>query len=182
MSIIGWKQIYTHTVTGAAETSITIPDLHGDVDLVYKLEARIVNGYNGTSDTGVKLNNDGAANYGVQNLYGTSTSTGAGRTNPGNMVISHNTALGHITQSSMIIQAKSGYVRTAINEIAYDIATTAVDLIGLYGFSWNNTSDEITSLVVLADQANGLGIGSQITLWARATLTVTPPAIPIEWR
>ena len=67
----------------------------------------------------------------------------------------------------MLISAKSGYVRTAINEHTDSIVTTTVGRMYLRGQSWNNTADEITSLVVLANQANGLGVGTQITLWRK---------------
>lgn len=183
MSIIGWKEIYTHTVTGAAETSITIPDLHGDVDLEYKLEARIVNGYNGASVYQVRPNNVSTDVYGSQVLYGYESTIGATRVTTGayGWTIGANAALNNISQSTTIIQAKSGYIRTAITEETRSIATTTIGELDLFGFSWNNTVDEITSLVVLADQANGLGIGSVITLSARAVLTVTTANPKLEW-
>jgi hypothetical protein len=170
MSIIGWKQIYTHTVTGAAETSITIPDLHGDVDIEYKLEARIVNGYNGAVSYYIKPNNDTGANYGYQDLSGNNTTAAASRTTTG-IRITYISALNNLGMTNATIQAKSGYVRTAIIENILDLTGTTVNYVTLYGSSWNNTADEITSLVVLADQTGGLGIGTVITLSARATLT-----------
>lgn len=172
MSIIGWKQIYTHTVTGAAETSITIPNLHGDVDIEYKLEARIVNGYAGTISVILRPNNvSTAANYGLQNLAGSSTTASAGRATQTGWYLSTGIEQSRIGQASITIQAKSGYVRTAIAELNENITGTTIDAIKLRGQSWNNTADEITSLVILADQTGGLGIGSQITLWARSVLS-----------
>lgn len=169
MSIIGWKEIYTHTVTGAAETSITIPDLHGDVDLEYKLEARIVNGYNGVANYSCRINADGATNYGDQQFYNSDATTVAAvrSTATDHILLGNNGALSSLNQSTTIIQAKSGYVRTAITEWTGSISGTTVTHTRIIGTSWNNTVDEITSLVVLANQANGLGIGTEITLWAK---------------
>lgn len=173
MSIIGWKQIYTHTVTGAAETSITIPDLLGNTDLVYKLEARIVNGYNGVCIPALRINNDTGSNYGYQYLQGASTSPAAGRNVETGINLGWASALSNITMQSVLIHAKSGYVRTVLVESNDDIGGTTINDVLIRGASWNNTADEITSLVVLADQANGLGIGTEITLSARAVLDVS---------
>ncbi|KKM18202.1 hypothetical protein LCGC14_1668080, partial [marine sediment metagenome] len=41
---------------------------------------------------------------------------------------------------------------------------TTIDKIASYAESWTNTADEITSLVVFADNTDGIGIGSRIIL------------------
>ena len=181
MSIIGWKQIYTNTLSAAA-TSVTISGLTGDTG-DFKLEARIVNGYNGAANALLRINNDTGSNYGQQLLYGIGTANGAARGSATSILLTNASmlALADISQASLTIQAKSGYVRSAIGEDATRIVGTSIYAINLSGYSWNNTADEITSLVVLADQTGGLGIGSQITLYARATLTVTLPTVPLEW-
>jgi hypothetical protein len=46
-------------------------------------------------------------------------------------------------------------------------AGTSMQYVGTRGGIWNNTTDEITSLVFYADQANGIGVGSHIEVWAR---------------
>ena len=170
MSIIGWSKIYDNTLSSAA-TSVTISGLHGDVDLEYKLEARIVNGYNGAVSCYVRPNNNSSgSNFGFQGLYGANTSAAAIRATSAGWDCGYLNALAEVTQQSLTISSKSGYVRTCIKEQLGYTATTTVANVDLKGQSWNNTADEITSLVVLADQTNGLGIGTQITLWGRATL------------
>jgi len=162
-----WVKVYDYTVTGSAVTSLSITGLNGDTAKEFKLEARIVNGYNGTINYYTRLNNDSGNNYRIQQLYGSDTNTGAVRAVQSGFNFAGGGALGNVFPENIIIQAKSGFVRTIISENAYPISTTTVTNIKLSGGSWNNTADNITSLVVLADQISGLGVGSQIVLWAR---------------
>jgi hypothetical protein len=61
-----------------------------------------------------------------------------------------------------LLYAKTGYVRTALSEIIRDITGTTVSFIILQGDSYNETSTEMTSLVISSDQTNGLGVGTSI--------------------
>jgi len=159
-----FQKIYQNTLAAAA-TSVTIPGLDGNTDVLYEVRARVVNGYNGTMGCGSKLNNDTA--YGGQLLYGTNTTVGALR-GALSMITDFQSsgALGSAYQFQTLVYAKSGYVRTAIHESVNGIATTTVDNINITGVSWNNTADNITSIVVLSDIASGLGIGTHIELWS----------------
>ena len=161
--IIYEMEIYEMVPKGA--TSLTIPSLTGNSDVLYRLRARVVNGYNGTSIVGVRPNGDTAGNYGYQNLRGISTGVDAS----GGAVIDLVdfcvcTALNNISSAEMILYAKSGYVRTAIHETVLDVNGTGVLGISLYGHSYTDTATEITTLVIYASQANGLGIGSSFSL------------------
>jgi len=178
VNITGWTSSDTYggvgleayTMTNQDDgpvTSLTISGLNGDVDQEYRLVSRIVNGYNGDSIYSVSPNNDTGTNYGYQYVRGINSATSAGRGTGTSLIIGATDGLGKITQGNLIIQAKSGYVRTAIVDLANTIATTTVTLIGLYGLSWNNTADNITSLVILSDKANGLGGGTVIELYRR---------------
>jgi hypothetical protein len=163
----GFVKVYQNNFVQTTATSITISGLNGDVDKEYKLEARIVNGYAGTSGVFIRPNNDTGTNYGYQILYNSDATTpAAGRlTDTGIQIAS--TAISTISNSETTIQAKSGYVRTAIVGFGWSISTTTVTGIRLGGWSWNNTADNITSLVVLASQVGGLGSGSYIALYAK---------------
>ena len=154
-----WEEIYTNTLAAAA-TSVTISSLTGNTDVLYRLRARIINGYNGISNYFCRPNNISTAdNYGFQYINAINVTVAAGRgTNTGFYLVGIG-ALGAIGFFDKIIFSKAGYVRTSISENSQE----ALDLM-LIGSSWNNTSDEITSLVVLASQANGLGIGTNIVL------------------
>jgi hypothetical protein len=164
----GWVKAY-ETTLGTAATSLTISGLTGDTAKEYKLETRIVNGYNGTANYSCRLNADGATNYGDQQFYNSDATTVAAvrSTATSHILLGNNGALSSLNQSTTIIQAKSGYVRTAITEWTGGISNTTVTHTRMVGTSWNNTADEITSLVILADQTDGLGVGSYICLWKR---------------
>lgn len=161
-----WVKAY-ETTLGTATTSLTISGLAGDIDKEYKLEARIINGYAGEIVCYIRPNNDTDANYGRQYLLAYST-TVAGNRDVLNGIRMGGAESGQECLSSTILYAKSGYVRTSLTNESYKIATTSVGNILLMGHAWSNTADEITSLVILANRTNGLGAGTQITLWKRS--------------
>jgi hypothetical protein len=177
MSFIGWENIYDNTLTEAA-TSVTISSLSGNQDIEYKLEARVVNGYGRSIDVKTQLNADTGSNYGYQQLYGNNATAGASRNTSTTGTSPCNIASGNRGMFQDIIYAKSGYIRTGIQEDVDNINTTTIATTVIRGWSWNNTADEITSLVILADQANGLGVGTNIRLWRRASLSVPITFIP----
>jgi hypothetical protein len=151
-----------------ARTIINISGLNGNTDVEYRLICRIVNGYNGGANCLLRCNNDTGANYGRQEVNGNNATAGATRsTNHTGIYFANCDALGNVSQGEIKLYAKSGYIRTAILNRSCAIATTTVSIIQLAGYSWNNTADNITSLVVLADQTNGLGVGTSIELYAR---------------
>jgi len=160
-----WQEIY-NTTLGAATTSVTISGLTGNSDVLYRLTARVVNGYNGAAGFHLRLNNDTGTNYGYQYLNASDTSISAAKGTATSLAyaLGYSNALSRLTLSTILLFAKSGYVRTAIVKSTYDIVTTTVSTMQMRGWSWNNTADEITSLVILADQTDGLGIGTEIIL------------------
>lgn len=168
----GWEKIYEHTVVGSAETAITISDLNGDVDEEYILESKVVNGYNGISTNVMLLNNDSGGNYGFQYVRGINTATNANRggSQTGISITDH-AALGDISIGSVRIFAKSGFVRTAVREMITAISGTTVSSAQLFGNSWNNTADNITSIVLQGGQAGAFGVGSSFTLFRKARRT-----------
>lgn len=173
MAFTGWVQIYETTLTGAA-TSLTISGLAGNTDIEYRLRVRQIAGAN-SEDIYLRPNNDSTAGaYGYQKLYGTNTTAAATRdTSVAHILMGNSAVSGDSTLSDVIIYAKSGYVRTCIICEAAAIVTTTIDNVYLSGAVWNNTTDEITSLVLNARQTNGLGIGTYISLWARGTISLS---------
>jgi hypothetical protein len=145
--------------------------LNGDTDVEYMLRVKIVNGYNGGPNYKLLINNISTDTYGQQILYGANTTIGAGRSTTGNncIVITAAAALGDISFSELNLYAKAGYIRTVIQKAQYRTSGTTVSVLKIEGQAWNNTADNITSLVILADQTNGIGIGSQIDLYRRIT-------------
>lgn len=155
-----WQEVYNSTLTEAA-TSVTISGLTGNTDVLYRVRARSVGGYNGASNIYIRINNDSSSIYGKQYLGGLLSTVYGGRSVIAGIVAGINT-LNNLSLGECLIYAKSGFVRTAISSFSGRINTTTVNEIWLYGFSYNETSTEITSLVILAEYENGLGIGTNI--------------------
>lgn len=153
-------------------TTITIPNLNGDVDEEYELIIRIVNGFSGVSDYSLKLNGDTAYNYGRQYVTGVGTTASAGRgVVQGIVTIGHAANLAELTIGHLVLDAKSGKVRTAVKKTAYEISGTTVGGVYASGDSWNNTTSNITSLVVSSNSALGIGVGSRVILLKKVVLT-----------
>ena len=66
-----------------------------------------------------------------------------------------------------LIYAKSGYTRTVLHSSIYYASGTTVTGLEVRGSSWNNTADNITSIVIGASTTNGLGVGTSIELWKK---------------
>jgi hypothetical protein len=162
-----FQKIYSNTLTSAT-TTITIAGLNGDVDEDYELRCRFVNGYNGSCDYYLRPNNDSTADiYGCQVIVGIDTAVSALRATTSYILINNPTTLSDIGQTYISLKAKSGYVRTAFVTNSSRIVTTTVSRIYYWAWVWNNTADNITSLVITASQTNGLGVGTVIELFAK---------------
>jgi len=165
--IVGaWQKIAETTLTAAA-TSLTFSGLDGDADVLYNVLVRSVNGSGLLCGFTFNLNGDSAVNYGSQHLVGINASVSASRTVGGSSLDIEwaGISAGALHHFSILLYAKSGYVRTAIVNTAENISGTTVDKTNLIGCSWNNTANAIQSLVLNASQANGIGIGTHIELW-----------------
>ena len=98
-----------------------------------------------------------------------------------------NISANNLAFGKALIYAKSGYIRTAILEENLEVTGTTVTRMVLAGQSLNNTTDNITSLVVSAAETNGLGVGTVMELWALklgsssgTTPTPTPTPTPTD--
>ena len=162
-----WEKIYETTLS-SAQTSITISNLDGNSAEEYLLETRCIGGAD-NSTTRLLLNNDSDSNYGYQQLFGEDTTINGSRsTSQTGINLSTAVLTGNIGQSKTLIYAKSGYVRTAISRTIRDITGTTVHYMQVWGWAWNNDSDNITSLVLSSSQTSGLGIGTYISLFKKA--------------
>lgn len=162
--IAKWTANFTPPTSAYGVTSKTISGLNGNTDVLYRLVTRVVNGFSGTATYSFRLNNDSATNYGYQDVYGDNVTAGAVRSTQTGIQFSSNSTLNYISFAETLLYVKSGYVRTAIIKSCYNISGTTVGVIKLSGHSYNNTTNNITSMVVSSDQTNGLGIGTFIRL------------------
>jgi len=161
-----FQKIYKTTLTSAA-TSVTISGLDGNTEHLYRLKIRGINGYAGGVNHQLRINNDSGSNYGMQKLEGNNSTSSASRAVYDTVYLNWNViSQNNLFYSTILLYAKSGYVRTFLHENIDDISGTTVTAIVLRGNSWNDTSTNITSLVIYAGQTNGLGIGTVIELEA----------------
>jgi len=163
------EKIFETTVTGSAVTSIDITGLSGNTDEQYMLDCNIVNGYDGGMAVNVRCNGDSGTNYGRQELYGSSTTIGASRATSTHFFLTGATSSGNVGIGTLLLHAKSGHVRTAINSRAREITGTTVTNLDAIGQSWNNTADEITSLGIETEQPEALGVGTSISLYRKVS-------------
>jgi hypothetical protein len=167
-----WIKVYDNVLTSAA-TSVTISGLDGDTDEEYRFLIRAIVGAASTSIY-IRPNNDaGTSTYGEQWIHGSNTTIEGYRQTTGVGFYCHpwsGMASGDFNLSDTLIHAKSGYLRTAITQAMAGSGTTISDFSTIGGV-WTNTADNITSFVIVADQTNGLGIGTSIELWKKVKKT-----------
>jgi hypothetical protein len=165
-----WQLVERKTVTGSAITSHTFSSLTGDSETEYRLVAYIKSNYAaGNCDYYLTIHADTGNNYGRQRLLGTNNVASADRTagHGTGFLLGTDVPNNNILFADTIISSKSGVIRPAIIKTAYPITSTTVTNLGLTGSIWNNTANEITSMQVLALQTGGLGIGTDLFLFAR---------------
>jgi hypothetical protein len=159
-----WQKV-ADTTLGSAATSYTFSSLNGNTDVIYRLTVRAIGGVNG-ANYNIRLNNDSGNNYGYQMLEGWNTTVTAVR-NVYSSIQSYYDVDGtanDIQGGEFLIYAKSGYVRTVLGSLFESITSTTVNANLLQGNSWNNTADNLTSIVVGNEETNGLGIGTYLCL------------------
>ena len=156
--------VYDSGELTSADTSITISGLTGNIAEEYTLICRFVNDYAGTMEYGLRPNNDSASNYGDQYFIGSGASASAARITPTYITLALNSTQNYLAMCETYLYAKSGYVRTALTIQSNSVTGTTIGEVASRGQSWTNTADEITSLVVFANQTDGIGIGSRIIL------------------
>jgi len=161
-----WTSNFTPPTNAYGVTSLTISGLNGDVAGKYRLNARVVSGCAAGNYNVLTFNGDTGANYGYQYIQGTVAVIDAGRGVLSNIqLFDYHGALGDVGQSKVLIYAKSGYVRSVVNQYIGRVATTTIYNMVTCGHSWNNTVDNITSIGITSQTIGGLGVGTVIELW-----------------
>ncbi len=163
-----WQKIYENDIESATQ-EVTIPSLNGNLDVLYNLVCRFKNGNpDYTTWWGLRLNSDSGSNYGIQSIKGNNTDPSAQRyIDQDTLYLTYTaTALGSLSMINALLYAKSGFVRTMINSATSGILGTTIAEIRLHGQVWNNTVDNITSMIIRSSQPEGIGVGSHIELWA----------------
>lgn len=170
-----WQMIYDSDNLSSAATSLTISNLDGNTDKEYRLVSRLVSGAANTNFY-VRPNNDaGTGTFGEQWINGSGSTLSAFRQTTGIGFYNHYSSnpSGYLNFSDLNLYAKSGYIRSGITHYADGITGTTIGNAGTVAGCWNNTTDNITSIVIAADQTNGLGVGSRFILMRRSDVSIS---------
>jgi len=159
-----WKRVYSSTLSSASQSE-TISSLDGNTDVMYMVIIRVVVG--NTISLFLRPNNDSGSNYGFQEVNGSSTTASASRNTSQTGLWIGDGVANDVVFFKGLLYAKSGYERTLNGESMTGVTGTTVGTTLKVDSVWSNTSSNITSLVVYASAASGLGIGTFIELWKR---------------
>jgi len=141
--------------------------INGDTDEEYKLLVEMINSTGAGAYAYLRLNNDSAANYGDQNLYGdNATITAIRNTAQGTFYIAYTNAANKLSFAEATIYAKSGYPRTILNTRSESVTGTTVERIRQLGGVWNNSTAPIAALYLFSE---GLDVGSKFLLYRKVT-------------
>jgi hypothetical protein len=163
-----WTLVERWVPAEAASTK-TFSDLNGDVDFRYKIVMRALGAV--ASYFFININSDTADNYhnrfvGIDSGgLSTGYTSGVSICGSNGIICNYHDAN---TTAFMLgeIDASSGATRSATLKWHRN-TSGAVVLQDIAGF-WTNTSSNITSLTVTAQNTNGFGVGSYIELWKLA--------------
>lgn len=148
-------------------TSLLIDGLDGNTDEEYRLICRFISG--SASSINLRINNDSGNNYSKQRVYGENATVGATLdTGDSSMqYIGYIDGADKMVYCDLLLYTKSGYIRTAMSKHSFSISTTTVTSIWKNGYVWNNTTDNITSLIIISTVENGINSGSVIELYKK---------------
>lgn len=131
-------------------TDITLTGLDGQTDVIYELELNYI--APGDDDITLQMQADTTAgNYGYQYLQGSSTTISAARKTNSQLIIAGADADNRRSMCKALIYAKDGFIRTGIVESAYEITGTTVTTHRLSGIVWNDTTTDVSQMVLKGD-------------------------------
>jgi hypothetical protein len=112
------------------------------------------------------LNGDNGSNYGYFLAYGFGTTMSvASATNQSSALIFNAIASINATLDSKItIHAKSGVSRSINSQLVRNNGAETQDLLGLRSAIWSNTANNLTNISFTCDRANGIGVGTMISI------------------
>lgn len=157
------------TELSSPATSVTISGLDLDTTNNVTLNFYAVNDANADTSYTVAINNDTtSANYSDAYMaaYGANLTT-SGKNSPGSCYLSQAAALAQECWATLTIATKSGTSCRPTTHLSARkiIGSGTAPEIMMRCSEWDNSADNITSLVIVATQANGLGVGTCIRLY-----------------
>ena len=160
-------QLVEEKIISTAVQSVTFSGLDGDVDEIYLITASIKKGSAGGGSFFIQPNSDSGVNYSYQFLRGVNVTVSAGRATWTGLGFAVAQTTGYQGIGKGILMAKSGVQRHFLAERSGDMTGTTINDNLEIAWLWSNTGSNITSLLFSDSVANGIGIGSYITLYKK---------------
>lgn len=156
----------------SATTSFDIEGLDGDTDEIYVVKVFFVSNYAGDVVLYMRANGDDGANYGNRYIhYYDSTFNQVNTTNRTGFIAGYSrVATGRTSWTTSDFYVKSGKSRVSLNHSIRNIDGKTLANYILETIAWGNTADNITKLTFTADQANGIGVGTQAKIYTMRSL------------
>ena len=157
-----WVEVGS-SVLGGEASSVTFDNLDGDRDVLYRLTYESKAGTGAIGTIKIELNNDTGTNYGYQYLYAINTAVAATRSSAAYLYGSVGNTAGDLSSMDLLLFAKQGFVRPAIQTFTGVVSGTTVTLLGTMGSVYSVTNTNITKMKI--SQTN-FAAGSQFKLMA----------------
>lgn len=158
-----WKEVYDNILTANA-TSVTIAGLDGDTDHIYHVFVRFVG--NAVTNFFIRLNNDAGNNYLRQYISADDAVVASNEFGPTTaMWIGGSAGVGQCCMTWAQLYARAGFPRTLLHLCLTDLTAAEPGVWYSVHNLWSNTLANVTSIVILAANANGLGIGTHISVY-----------------
>lgn len=167
----GVDQLIYSSVVAANTTSVTISGLTGNTDVEYFLNIRYIGNGPAATTNRIYLYPNGdttAGHYGYIYLGGINTTPDSDFNTASAARLTYVADPNNQAFTNVHIYAKTGNNRmwTSLHAADIDSSNTVMQVMA-WTTIWNESVTEITSLVIQADQANGIKAGTSIELYAR---------------
>lgn len=166
-----WRRLYSTDITGSAVDSVTVSGLDGNSDIEYLIYARFVAAVSTEpSDFFVSPNGDeDTSHYNFQSVWSVNgTAGGSEGVSFAGLWHGLTYVAGEITQGWSRMYAKTGFDRVLVGQFTSRYTSGDMERIYQVATAWENSADNITSLVFHSSVSTCIGIGSHIEVWSRA--------------
>jgi hypothetical protein len=167
----GLSLVSTQIITGSAVTTVTFSGLNGDTDKNYFLKCFIRNVTAGSLPIYVNLKpNSGTSNQRNSFLYQDGSTQGAGILGGTSLIQLFQGTAGSEGIATCEISARTGTRRTFFGTSVHWDSVNSIFRTTRWGGNWNDTSTNITSLVIdtmsnNVTSTNAIGVGSEFYLY-----------------
>ena len=158
-----WQEVHDEVLLANA-TFVDIGGLAGDTDHIYYIICRIV-GNAALAEFHLRPNNDAGNNYYRQWISANDAVRNSAEVNATSWMWLGSAVAGEICMFRAVLFATSGQIRTLLHDSLNN--QTNVEPGPWYSVSnlWTNAINEIVSLRLICNQANGIGAGSHISVY-----------------